>query len=149
MIIKLISCRNTLVVMQKLILNLRIPDLLKSVAEFLLITVGLKSLLTNECHHAARQPDVWHQPRHSRYSVNVFEANFMIDFYPEWLFWPFSFKLQLLELVYSQYRLQGMWRPDTWLLHQSWNSYSLPFRPSFPNMFSIVYRHPKRFPFQA
>lgn len=58
MIIKLISCRNTLVVMQKLILNLRIPDLLKSVAEFLLITVGLKSLLTNECHHTARQPDV-------------------------------------------------------------------------------------------
>lgn len=58
MIIKLISCRNTLVVTQKLFQNFRIPDLVKSVAEFLLVTVGLKSLLTNDYHRAARQPDV-------------------------------------------------------------------------------------------
>lgn len=61
-------------VTQNLTQNFGIPNLLKSVAEFFLVILCLKSLLTNEYHHAARQPDVWRLPRHSCYSVNVFEA---------------------------------------------------------------------------
>lgn len=58
MIIKLITCSNAVLVTQKLIQNFGIPDLLKSIAEFPFITVSLKSLLSDECCHAARQTDV-------------------------------------------------------------------------------------------
>lgn len=50
----------------------------------------------------------------------------------------FVFQAVAFGLVYSQYLLQGMWRPDTWLLNQSCNCYSLPFRPACLGMFSLV-----------
>lgn len=46
----------------------------------------------------------------------------LIDFYPDkGLLCSFVSQAVAFGLVYSQYLLQGVWRPDTWLLHQSCN----------------------------